>query len=135
MLSLDCNHLPTLLCLTTYFFLLIYSLFPSSLSLHPSSVLAISIHGDTQFFVGGGVTKASGCSPRQMALRGWLESWNGHLQKYILKVKTGSHLNYENKWIFFLIIKFFLCSAQKGVEFVAIMIMMLLWQSYIVQTM
>lgn len=95
MLSLDCSRLAALLCLTTYFFLLIYSLFPSSLSLYPSRVLAISIHRDTLVSVDGGVTKASGCSPRQMALRGWLESWNGHLQKYI-KVKTGSHLTYDN---------------------------------------
>lgn len=73
-------HLPADLCLSVSL-LFIYSLFASSLSLHPSSVLAISIHGDTQFFVRGGVTKASGCSPRQMAVRGLLEVCNGHLQK------------------------------------------------------
>lgn len=90
MLSLDGMHVSTLLCLTTSFFLSIYSLSPFSLSLRPSSVLAIIIHGDTPIFVCGGVTKASGSPPRQMALRGWLETCNGHLEKLLLRVKTGS---------------------------------------------
>lgn len=63
-----CNHLPAFLRLTTYFFLL--SILCSHLLCHYSPVVfwPLVFMRILSIFVGGGVTKAFGCSPRQMAL-------------------------------------------------------------------
>lgn len=87
--------LPAVLYLFLSFPLSFFSLLPSSRPLRPSSVSTLVFMGGT-LFGGGGLNKASGCSPSQLAF--WAGCGAG-LDKYRNRVENYSKMSFNIRCI------------------------------------